>query len=1427
MAVAVVRVEFPELFVGPPDAPDQVVRVTVAASPGPVSVSVEVARAGPRPPVRAEVGTGTVTVEVPVALPAGTPVGGQVPATVTVTGGSGGAGGEVAWADVLVPAAEPGWTVHLVSHFHYDPVWWTTQAAYTAGWDELPGPGGRLPFQLAGFDLMRAHLETARADPDYRFVLAETDYLKPWWDTVPAERAFLRRLLAEGRCELVGGTYNEPNTNLTSVESTIRNLAYGIGLQRDVLGGSPETAWQLDAFGHDPQFPGLCAGAGLTASSWARGPFHQWGPLQRTPAEPPGDARVMQFPSEFEWLAPSGAGLLTAYMPAHYSAGWWMDSAPTLADAEEAVYALFVTLKPVAATRNVLVPVGTDYAPPNKWVTAISRDWKDRYTWPRLVCALPRDFLAAVRAELVASGRTAVPVSRDMNPVYTGKDVSYIDTKQAQRQAEIRVADAERFATLAGLHGARFPAAALDGAWRQLLFGAHHDAVTGTEGDQVYLDLLAGWRDAWSVGGAVRDAALGHLLSRVDTSGPGLAVTVVNGLAWPRTDLVRVSVPHGRWSLVEDTGAAVPFVAEGATLAFVAEDVPATGWRTYRLVPASEDGPPWRPLPGTAIGNGRHRIEVDAGRGGTVTSWVDGKLGRELIPPGRVGNELLLYAEYPQHPIFGEGPWHLLPTGLPEAGSVGSAASVRAEVSPAGQRLVVRGRVGDVRHEQVLTLWTGLSRVDCRTRLDPVGSDRLLRLRWPAAVRGGLPVSEVGAAVVGRGFGIVDVDSAEHPWTLDNPVHSWFGVGSTARVVVGGVPVAVGVAEVVADEAMVASATVRELVVALVRAGVTSTTSLDTGSRYGALAVDSNLPDTRVAVGGPDRNAVTAAVLASAPAHAAELRRQLAATGRARVWVPAERPLAEVWVPSADLREPRSLPVLVVAGVDDEALRTAIRDLVDDLGDATVHTGQGPGPVQPGLDGVSVAVLSRGLPGFAVDRTGALHLSLVRSCTGWPSGVWISTPRRSAPDGSGFQLQHWTHTFEYALAAGPGDWRSAGFVPAGHGFTEPLLALVSEPHPGALPPVASLLSVEPAGAAVVTAVKPVGTPLASGRDPLEPIEGIAVRLYEAVGQRATVRLRLRAPVAAAARADLLDRETGPLAVDRDGSVAVPLGPCEVATVLLRPAPSDPGAGGPAGAAGLPASVPAGVRLDDVGDASGVELVAGPGGVVSARYWLENAGPAPAGNLPVSVHVEPTRTAGGGPVDLRVTVASSLADAEWTGVVRVSAGDGWTVEPAAWPLALPPGGWAEAPVQVVPARDAVAGDHLVGVSIEHAGRLVRDLVTVSVPGPVAAEPGALDVELDTPAVALRPGGRARVRVVVTNRYRSPADATLQLLGPVDTWPFTPEWTVPVRLAGDERRIVELPVAVPPDAEPGSWWVLARLAGAGQVAYSDSVRLTVDP
>ena len=52
--------------------------------------------------------------------------------------------------------------------------------------------------------------------------------------------------------------------------------------------------------------------------------------------------------------------------------------------AEAEVHRLFTELATMAATKNVLLPVGTDYSPPNKWMTAIQRDWNARYVWPKV-----------------------------------------------------------------------------------------------------------------------------------------------------------------------------------------------------------------------------------------------------------------------------------------------------------------------------------------------------------------------------------------------------------------------------------------------------------------------------------------------------------------------------------------------------------------------------------------------------------------------------------------------------------------------------------------------------------------------------------------------------------------------------------------------------------------------------------------------------------------------------------------------------------------------------------------------------------------------------------------------------------------------------------------------------------------------------------
>ena len=570
----IVSVESTDLFAGTAQRPLQLIRVTLVnegpgmlATPA-MSAAISVQGPGVRDPGPfgiSDLNPGEEKAfEVPVEIAAPYQPGSTRHVTVTVTSDAG-----RTQAEAGLTVAEPGWTMWMVSHFHYDPVWWNTQGQFTEARLSLPDEDGSLPDVRSAFELVGAHLDKARRDTDYKFVLAEIDYLKPYFDAFPQDREDLRRLMAEGRVEIVGGNYNEPNTNLISAESVIRNAVYGIGFQRDVFGGDPRSAWMIDAFGHDPGYPGLMAAAGLTSSAWARGPFHQWGP---SGAE--GGDRRMQFSTEFEWISPDGGGLLTAYMAHHYGAGWRLHSPPDLQAAELEAYGQFRGLAQVAATRNVLLPVGSDHVIPARWVTDIHRDWNQRYVWPRFTTAVPREFFDAVRAEAGSGDRAGAwitPQTRDMNPVYTGKDVSYIDTKQAQRAIETAVTEAERLGTLAWLAGAPYPHAALDKAWRILAYGAHHDAITGVESDQVYLDLLGGWREAWELGSAARREAAAYL-SGLAGQGSGLAVSVANGLARPRGGVARVTVPipedgTRHLEVQDDAGAPVPSLTEGTRAA--------------------------------------------------------------------------------------------------------------------------------------------------------------------------------------------------------------------------------------------------------------------------------------------------------------------------------------------------------------------------------------------------------------------------------------------------------------------------------------------------------------------------------------------------------------------------------------------------------------------------------------------------------------------------------------------------------------------------------------------------------------------------------------------------------------------------------------------------------------------------------------------
>ena len=1401
----------------------------------------------PEPAVIGDLAPGAeVTAEVGVEIAAPAQPGSSRPVTVIATA----AAGVVTEATATITVAEPGWVMWMVSHFHYDPVWWNTQGQFLQTRLLLPDDKGELPEVRTAFELVRLHLDAARRDPDYKFVLAEIDYLKPHFDAHPEDRADLLDFIKSGRIELVGGNYNEPNTNLTCAESTIRNAVFGIGYQRDVLGGNPRTAWMLDAFGFDPGYPGLMAAAGLAESSWARGPFHQWGPNRSI-----GHNNQMQFASEFEWLSPDGTGLLTSYMANHYSAGWLAGHhAKTLEKAEADAYQQFSELAPVAATRNVLLPVGGDHVIPSRWATASHRDWNARYVWPRFVTAVPNEFFAAVREQAAAGDVWITPQTRDMNPVYTGKDVTYIDTKQGQRAAETAVLDGERLATLAWLTGAHYPIASLDKAWRLLAFGAHHDAITGTEGDQVYLDLLGGWREAWERGDQARRDAVAHLLRLADTASLAdggatlpdpLALVVVNTLSRPRTAMARIELElpadWPRWlELTDDSGAVVPFLAEAVsrtpagslsavTITFRAADVPGVGFRSYLARPASTPTPEGWQQAGEQhlIENDTFLVQADPARGGTLRRVQDKRLGAELITTAGGGNELLLQPEHPGHPRWNEGPWILCPAG-PGVGTTSLQASVRAERCPVGSRLVAELELADLRVTQETLLWDGSDRIEFRTHVDgSIGQDKLLRVSFPANVPGGLPVYQTAVSVIGRPPGHTDIDVAEHSYTLDTPASEWFAVGSTARIALpsttGVQEQAIGVAEVVCPPAFRTSA--RELLAALARQGVTATCSQPAGPRYGYLELDSNLPDFRICLGGPEENELTEQVLAAAgPQASAALKAQLSA-GAARLWLPATRSRADALGPSADVRGALDLPVLIIAGTD---MTAEIARLAADLDDAVIDvpeaagSGDGAGSDDTALAPRSVALLNRGTPSGLVTLDGTLTMALMRACSTWPCGVWIDGEKRTTPDGTSFAWQHWSHTFEYALATGPGDWRSAGFAAAGHDYNHDLLSGATGLHQGPLPARTALLSIQPS-TAMLSTLKPFGNPLAPAGQP-DPADGLTVRLRDIGGngpQQAQV--RLLEGIAQARSAQLCEDQTGADLPVRDGAAVISVPAAGLATAALTPS-----------AQGIAVA-------DDRAD------LLEPAQPVFARYWLHGKGPAPAGNMPVAVHLSPGRMAldSGQPPTLRLTVACGGDPA--AGIVRLDAPPGVRLDPAG-PLhyEVPPRGHLSWDISAQAVPGATPGRYFVTASItDPCGQVIADgvMLTLREPGlpsvhlPLlefaerqerveTADAAEVELSLSTPAVTLRPGEAAPIEVELVNHCASPIRGEAQLISPHGSWHQARPWTTGFEAAAGSRGVVRFDVQVAPTARRGEqWWAIVKVMYFGRLRYSEPVEVTI--
>ncbi len=357
----------------------------------------------------------------------------------------------------------------LVCNSHIDPLWlWP--------WEE--GLAAALATFRSAADL---------CDEFDGFVFCHNEALLYQWVEEHEPRLFgrIQRLVRLGRWHVSGGWFLQPDCNLPSGESFVRQIGEGLRYFGDRFGVRPRAAFNVDAFGHSRGLVQILAKAGYTGYLFCR-----------------PDARHLDLPADdFVWVGYDGSTLL-----AHRSAGHYNSE---LGRARAKVEGW---LRTHGADQDGLVlwGVGNHGGGPSRGdlraLAALAGGAHGRH----IVHGRPEDYFDGLEAR-----RPSLPrVERDLNPWAPGCYTSMATVKRAHRRLEALLFATEKTCACAAAQGLLpYPAAGLDEVLQALLFTQFHDVLAGTSVEEAEAQALRRLGLGLDLGARLRARAFFALIS--------------------------------------------------------------------------------------------------------------------------------------------------------------------------------------------------------------------------------------------------------------------------------------------------------------------------------------------------------------------------------------------------------------------------------------------------------------------------------------------------------------------------------------------------------------------------------------------------------------------------------------------------------------------------------------------------------------------------------------------------------------------------------------------------------------------------------------------------------------------------------------------------------------------------------------------------
>jgi len=529
---------------------------------------------------------------------------------------------------ILMLAATCGWArewkIYVAAHPHVD-----------MGYTELPSEVRRN--WCARID--QAMAATSRG---FKWTLEASVLAEVYAQLRPPEKvAELARLVREGKIEITG-LYTALNSESAGSEELVRSTFHSAELR-------PKTAMLSDVAGATWGLPRVLAGSGIRYFAFAPGRYKQLFDLAT-------------HPEIFYWKSPDGSRVLTRLGTGpyfFYGAGVMLRRPATVELDIAAMVRHYESLGEAYPYDAILLQDADDNAPPPVELVDIIARWNAAHTNPRMILATPGEFFGYLEDKY----RERIPeLLGDFTSAWTDMPGNFAEAAALKRRVAHDVLAAERFAALAEMLGAgsRYPRERIGSVYRNLLkfsdhtfgistWGWEHDMLAQS-GGSLHAPVWDFYKESWEAKKqyayrAADDSSemLGDALERLaaQISTRGRTIVVFNPLSWPRTDVVQVlsrlvKVEAPAYRIVDAaSGEPVPYQlldgdARYSRIAFIAREVPALGYKTYRL----ENAAPAAPIAavkreGHRIENEFYRVEVDPQTGG-VLSIFDKQLGREL-----------------------------------------------------------------------------------------------------------------------------------------------------------------------------------------------------------------------------------------------------------------------------------------------------------------------------------------------------------------------------------------------------------------------------------------------------------------------------------------------------------------------------------------------------------------------------------------------------------------------------------------------------------------------------------------------------------------------------------------------------------------------------------------------------------------------------